>query len=397
MIVALCCVPAFLGAFDFGFMVLAGPRLGADVGAGAAYAWLFSAASFAFGAAVMPATGLRARPLTLGLALAAAGSALVASAWALPAALAGRVLFGLGGGIAAPAALARLATLERPARGFSWLGASVALGFTTGTLVATTIPWRHALAAVTIVTAAAAITATRHASAHAGEPRLVPGALLFSAATVALAVALAGATWVLVPAFVLAVAAGRRAAPRLPPRRAAAGAVLLAAAATTASGVGATVVLGRAGSGLVLAAFGVAALPAARLAGVLAPRRGAAVAGGAGLALQALALIGAGVVAGPAPMAVAIAAFGAGHVIANAGAAGAAAALAGEHVAPVAGLLVTAQYAGAGAGSLLMTGVADRRGTEAAVLVAAAIAAAGALALLSGARRASARAAPRTR
>ena len=45
----LCCAPAFLAAFDFGFMVLAGPQVGADLAAGDAYPWLFSAASFAYG------------------------------------------------------------------------------------------------------------------------------------------------------------------------------------------------------------------------------------------------------------------------------------------------------------------------------------------------------------
>jgi hypothetical protein len=149
--------------------------------------------------------------------------------------------------------------------------------------------------------------------------------------------------------------------------------VLLAAAATTASGVGATVVLGRSLAGdpaavPVLAAFGIAALPAARL------NLGARTAS-AGLAVQALGIAGVALSAN----AFVVAVFGAGHVLANAGVAERAAALAGEHVAPVAGLLVTAQYAGAGVGALLIAGIDTRHGFSTAELVAAAIASTGAI------------------
>ncbi len=378
--VLLCCAPAFLAAFDFGFMVLAGPRVGADLAAGDAYPWLFSAASFAYGAAVMPAaTRLEpSRGLPLGLGIAAAGTALVALAGALPVAFAGRAAFGLGGGIAAPAALATLAALRRRA-GFSALGAAVALGFASGALVAAATPWRAALAATAIATAAASAAAGRR-----GARRLVPaprGAALFAAATLALACALAAPSGAILAmlAAALAFAGTRRAAPWLPERRAATAAVLLAAAATTASGVGATVVLGRSLAGdpaaaPVLAAFGIAALPAARLAGVLGPRCASA-----GLGVQALALTGVAISAHAAVVAV----FGAGHVLANAGVAERATALAGEHVAPVAGLLVTAQYAGAGVGALLIAGIDAKHGAATAELVAAAIASAGAIVALT--------------
>ena len=354
----ICCVPAFLAAFDFGFMVLAGPRVGADLAAGAAYPWLFSAASFAYGAAVMPAaTRLEpARALPLGLALAATGSAVVAFAGVLPVALAGRAAFGLGGGIAAPAALTLLAARGT---GFSALGAAVALGFSAGAAVAAVTPWRVAMAATAIATASAAAGARKQPEAATQHES---GATLIAATTLAIAGALAAHSPVLgLVAAGLAAAAARGLERRVI-------AVLLAAAATTASGVGATVVLGRSltGDPAVLAAFGLAALPAARLAGVLGPRCASA-----GLAVQALGLIGVAAAAHTLALAVAVVVFGAGHVLANAGVA--------ERAAARAGLLVTAQYAGAGAGALLIAGIDARHGAASAELVAAAIACAGAI------------------
>jgi len=368
----ICCVPAFLAAFDFGFMVLAGPRLGADLAAGGAYPWLFSAASFAYGAVVMPA-GARFAPsrgLVAGLALAAAGCALVAVAGALPVALAGRVAFGLGGGIAAPAALAMLA---RRGTGFSALGAAVALGFACGVIVAAVAPWRAALGVMALATVAAAASAAARSDSRTVVPPLTPrGAAWFAAATLALAGALAAHSPFLgLVAAALAAVATRRASPWLPDRRVAA--VLLAAAATTASGVGAMVVLGRSLAGdpaaaPVLAAFGIAAVPAARL------NLGARTAS-AGLAVQALGLIGVALSANV----IVVAVFGAGHVLANAGVAERATALAGEHVAAVAGLLVTAQFAGSGVGALVIAGIDARHGPATAGLAAAAIASTGAI------------------
>ena len=377
----LCCVPAFLAAFDFGFMVLAGPRVGADLAAGGAYPWLFSAASFAYGAAVMPAaTRLPpSRGLPLGLGLAAAGTGVVALAGALPIALAGRAAFGLGGGIAAPAALALLAGRRT---GFSALGAAVALGFASGALVAASMPWRAALAATAIATATASAAAGRRGARRAALPP-AGGAALFAAATLALACALAAhSPIVALIAVALALAAVRRAAPWLPERRPAAVAVLLAAAATTASGVGAMVVLGRSLAGdpaaaPVLAAFGIAALPAARLAATLGARCASA-----GLAVQALGFSGMAISVHAFALAAVVAVFGAGHVLANAGVAERAAALAGAHVAPVAGLLVSAQYAGSGVGALLIAGIDAGHCAATAELVAAAIASAGAIVAL---------------
>ena len=80
--------------------------------------------------------------------------------------------------------------------------------------------------------------------------------------------------------------------------------------------------------------------------------------------------------------------FGAGHVIANAAVADAVMALAGVHAQPAGGLLVSAQYAGGGAGALLVVGAADGGGAPFGFVVAAAIAALGALPLAASCRRA---------
>ena len=75
---ALCaCVPAALGAFDFGFLAQAAPTFAPRLGAGgAATPWLFSASSFAYAAAVLPASRATAalgpsRALAAGLAASA--------------------------------------------------------------------------------------------------------------------------------------------------------------------------------------------------------------------------------------------------------------------------------------------------------------------------------------
>jgi hypothetical protein len=47
---------------------------------------------------------------------------------------------------------------------------------------------------------------------------------------------------------------------------------------------------------------------------------------------------------------------------------------AGDHAAPVGGLLVTAQYVGGGAGSLLVLGLAEHRGAPTAMAAAAVVA-----------------------
>src|SRR5215211_1698527 len=185
--------------------------------------------------------------------------------------------------------------------------------------------------------------------------------------------------------------------------------VCRAGAATTASGVGATVVVGRfleGRSGLVLGAFGLAVLPAVRVAQTLARRAGAAWSAVAGLAFQGLALVAvAWAVAGAAGALVlgaTIALLGAGHVVANAGTATAVTERAGARAASAAGLLVTAQYLGGGAGPLLALAVADRHGDPAGTLAAGGVGGGGAAVLawataISRERRASASAAPRTR
>ncbi len=159
--VALCgCLPAALGAFDFGLLALAGPRIAPTIGAdGAAYPWLFSSASFAYGAAVMPAAVLTSRlgpprALATGLAGAAAGALTLAAARDLVPALAGRVIAGAGGALAATAGLALLSAIaDPPARraAFAGVGSAGAAGFAVGALAAASAQWRFALVAVAAV------------------------------------------------------------------------------------------------------------------------------------------------------------------------------------------------------------------------------------------------------
>ncbi|MDA0184371.1 MFS transporter [Solirubrobacter phytolaccae] len=183
------CAPAFLGAFDFGLLALAGPRIAAEVGAaGPAYPWLFSASSFAYGAVVLPAAALSARwgpprALGVGLTVAATGSVLFALAAGLPLALAGRALFGAGGAMAATAALALLAgTVDERTRraGFAALGGAVGGGFAAGALSAGVPAWRVVVALVAALCVAVAREAPRlgrgeRVSLSSGPARVTPG------------------------------------------------------------------------------------------------------------------------------------------------------------------------------------------------------------------------------
>ena len=437
--VLLGCSATLASAWDFGFMALAAPAIDADLDLGAAYPWLFSAGSFAYGAVVLPAGAQAgriapARLLGAGLLLSALGATVLACAAGVAGALAGRVLFGLGGGIAASPALAIMAEIEEcDARraGFARLGAAVAAGFTLGVLLGSLVValagWRLVLAASAAALGALAWQSRRlqspsarhHGTTSAGRvgaPIGSPGAGLFGAGTVA---ATAGLAWAertpraaaiaLGSAALLWCAGWRRACTWLPRARGAALIACCMAAATTASGVGATVLLGRslaaatgasaAVTGLVLSAFGVAVLPATALAHGLAARLEPILSAGVGLGLQAVAialLAGALAVAHDALLLAApVALFGAGHVVANAGLADAVTGLAARRAAPVGGLLITAQFVGGGAGALIVLGAAARRGSIAGLLVAAGIACAGTALGVSATRLASARAARR--
>jgi MFS family permease len=397
------CVPAALGAFDFGLLALAGPRVAEETGvAGAAYPWLFSASSFAYGAAVMPAAALTGRlgpgrALAIGLAGTAAGATALALAHGLAVALVARVLFGSGGALAATAAIALLTAVADDAgrrTGFAALGGAVAAGFAAGAVLAGVDGWRH----VVLVAAATALVAAV-AVAHLPAPPRPPspalrGAALLTVAIVTAAGAIVGidrgwawAPIVLVLAGGLAIVALRRSTRWLPSRRPELGAACLAGAATTASGVGAMVLLGPAllGAqlpGALLGIFGLGVLPGAWIARQAIAKAAALNAAAAGLALQALALATLALVlrggaVGPS-VAATVALFGTGHVVANAAAAAAVAELAAGRPAPAAGLLIAAQYVGGGIGALLMTDIAGGYGATVGVLAAALLAALGA-------------------
>ena len=386
------CAPALLGALDFGFLALAAPAIAADLGVGSAYAWLFTAGSLAYGAVVMPAQALAGRVaagrlLAAGLAIAGVGVAALALAGAAAVALAGRVLFGVGSGLAAPPALVILGG-ERAEGAFAWMGGAIALGFSIGVLLAASTTWRASLGAV-LALLIAVIVAASTISADPPMRRRASGALRLGAATAASGAFLAAleaetqvAAVALAVAVALAIGGWRAARPWLP-----SGGRLLTAcvagAATTMSGVGGTVLLGRElgasatlGDGLVLATFGLATVPAVKLARALDVRVGAPVAASAGLAAQAagLTLIAVAVDRGAA-LVPAVALFGAGHVVANAGAAATVMHLVGE---AAAGLYVTSQYLAGGIGPLVVLGVAGRHGAAGGMVLAAAIAVAGA-------------------
>jgi hypothetical protein len=184
------------------------------------------------------------------------------------------------------------------------------------------------------------------------------------------------------------------------PRQPGLAAVCLAAGATTASGVGGAALLGRAlpdagglspaATGLLLAAFGLAVPPAVPAARAISGALGASSCCGVGLATQgaALAALAATPLAAHGALAAAIMVFGAGHVVANAGAAQAAMGCATGHPGPIAGLLATAQYVGAGVGALVVLTAAGGEsptadGVRTGLLLAAAVALAGALTTLA--------------
>jgi MFS family permease len=418
---ALGCAGILLGALDFGFMTLAGPTIDRELELGAAYPWLFSASSFAYGATLMVAGWLvdRTGPgivFRTGLVIYAGGLALAALAPAVGVLLAGRVLLGVGGGALTPAALALLAGLEARAGrrlAFASSGGAVAAGFLAGVLLGSfavpAVGWCSTLLALCLpilllvpLTGGIAPAGAWTRARPAGVLAIAVGALMGAAGLSVADRAPAACAAALASAVVL-VSRGMRHAARplggwLPggaPRRGLA-AVCVAGAATTASGVGGAALLGRAlpevgelppaATGLVLATFGLAiplAVPAARaLSGVL----GAARCCGVGLAAQSAAL--GGLAAAPLTAHVAVAgaivAFGAGHVVANAGAAQAAMDAAADRPGPIAGVLASAQYFGAGVGALVVLAAAGgdaptADGVRAGLLLAAAVALAGAL------------------
>jgi MFS family permease len=414
------CAGILLGALDFGFMTLAGPAIDRDLHLGGAYPWLFSAGSFGYGAVLMPAGRLveRSGPyavLRAGLSLYVGGLATAVIAREPAVVLVGRALVGIGGGALTPAALALLAGVPvRRGLAFASSGGAVAAGFVSGVLlgsiVVEAVGWRWALLALcppilalaplTRGVGESAAPATPSACEPAGALAIGGAAILVAAGLSVADRASAACACALGAAAAIVRAALRRAGGWLPagaPARRLA-AVCVAGATTTASGVGAAALLGRAlpqvgglsaaQAGLALAAFGLAiplAVPAARaLAGALGP----AASCGIGLAGQAVALaaLAALPLTVPAAVVVAIAAFGAGHVVANAGAAQAAMELA-RRAGPTAGLLATAQYAGAGIGALVILAIAGgdaptAAGIRTALLVAAGIAVVGAHAVL---------------
>ncbi len=174
--------PAFLGAFDFGLLALAGPRIADAVGAtGAAYPWLFSTSSFAYGACVIPAAAVTARlgparALRLGLTIAPLGLLALAAASAARS----RWPDGRCSGSAERSRPRRRWPCSRRSRtpatrrsAAATLGGAVGGGFAAGALLAGAPSWRAvlvALAAACLLVAAR--RAARHGYAEAERARL---------------------------------------------------------------------------------------------------------------------------------------------------------------------------------------------------------------------------------
>jgi Major Facilitator Superfamily len=388
------CAPSLLGALDFGFLALAAPVIAADLRLGpAAYPWLFTAGSLAYGAVVLPAEGLvgrvaPSRLLAAGLSVAAVGIAALVLASGLAGALAARVLFGVGSGVAAGPALVLLAGEDEAGSGegaFARMGGAIAIGFSTGVLLSVSIDWRASLVVVLALLTAMIAAAVRLTAGHPPVRGGASGALRLGAATAATGAFLAAlparpqfGVAALVTAAALALSGWRAARARLPVSRAPLATACAAGAATTMSGVGAMVLLGQElggaatlADGFTLAVFGVGTLPAVMAARALSRRVGATGTAVTGLVLQAVALLLIARTLGAAPpLAPAVALFGAGHVVANAGAAAAAMQAGGA----AAGLYVTCQYVAGGAGPLVVLGMAGERGEAQGMALAAVIA-----------------------
>ena len=380
------CAPALLGALDFGFLVVAGPVLAAELELGSAYAWIFSAGSLAYGAVVMPAEALlgrvaASRLLAAGLALAAVGILVVATAGGVVTALAGRVLFGAGTGVAAAPALVLLAGEDAA---FARMGGAIALGFSAGVLLGAVGDWRASLAMIAALAAVAAGAAARVAGPALAE-RGAAGALRLGVATAAAGAFLATvgaaplAAGVAFLAMAVLAASGWRAAhPRLPRPHRSLIVACAAGAATTMSGVGAMVLLGleldetpSPADELALALFGLGTLGAVASARRLSLHHGPLSAAAIGLGGQALAIFV--IASGSTLLVPSIAVFGTAHVVANAGAAAAVMQHAGAGAATAAGLYATGQYLAAGAGPLVVLSAGDPGG----MVLAGAIALAG--------------------
>jgi hypothetical protein len=398
----------FFGAFDFGFLTIAGPAIDGELRLGSAYAWLFGASAFAFAAALTPAGVAVARAGAVrvqraGSGTVVAGLALCALAQGAPGVFGGRVLVGLGGALVAPAAWATIAAASaRHGGAFALSGVAVALGYAGGVGVggaAEVLGWRACLGVVALPLLPALLAPSARGGGAGGRPaagvaRLTAGIVLLAAGLAALAAhPVAGAAAVVAGAAAGAagVAAGARA--RWLPRGPRTYVACAVGAGITASGVGATVLLGRAlvevagrtasGAALLMVAFGAVAPAAAAVAARLPDAGRAPWSAALGLGLQAAPLLALALVGLAAPAVVAaLAVAGLGHALASAGVAELVLAEAGAAAGPAASLLAAAQYVGSGAGAVVVLGIVGEPLSASGVR--AGLAAAGAIGLGAG-------------
>jgi Major Facilitator Superfamily len=377
-----CCAPPVLIAVDFAVLSVAVPRMGGDLGmARGDLRWLFSGYSLAFGCLLLTAgraadTFGRRRLLVTGLVVFAGGALLTALARSGVVAIGGRAVQGAGAATMTPAALSLMtATTEEGddrSRVLAAYGLAISTGFVIGTLttgaIATVASWRPAVGTSSGLAIIAAVSAWRLLPRdRPADHDPTPTPMLTVALLVAVA-ALAAAEASPVGLAVAAAAAGALIVMAARLARAAAGDARHMAVACTAglvvtgTGAAATLLLtlnlqnahgySPLGAGLVLACFGGAAIPGARVA----RRMSAGAAVGTGLAVQGAGLLLAVAAGDSGPAIVAsVAGFGFGHVIGNASVAEVATAgvAAARHGALV-GMLITAQYLGGALGPALL-------------------------------------------
>lgn len=359
-----CCAAPVILTIDYAVVSVLAPDIRAALGlSDGELAWIFAAYSAGYGAFLLAAGrcadryGAR-RVLMGGLALFAAAAVAVATARTPATAIAARAVQGAAAAALFAASLAALSAAHGNAAFAGAIGVGFTVGGLAGGVVAAVGSWRWGVVLTVPCCLAAAALATRIPPVRQDSPTVSWRVALGVGAVVAAGAAgtsLAGLPATAVAAAAIAAFALRRGGWRA----AVACSATMVLTGTCVAGTLAIAVLlqadhGPVTTGAALACFGVAALPAVRLAG----RTPTVPAAAAALAIQGAALIAAGAAHGGALVAACVAALGFGHVLGNAATADLAlgraepARVIGHGV--VAGTLGSAQRLGGALGPLLL-------------------------------------------
>ena len=371
-----CCAAPVILTIDYALVSVLAPEIRAELGlSDAELAWIFAAYSAGYGAFLLAAGrcadlyGTR-RVLVAGLVLFAGAAVAVSTATTPATAIAARAVQGA-------AAAAMFAASLSAMSGAVFAGA-IGVGFTAGSLAGGAVgalgSWRAGFAlSVPCCLVAAALAGrlepSRRVQPSAGWPTALGVGGLVAAGTAGTSLVGLPATAVAATALVaFALGLGAR------PAAVACGATMILTGTCVAGTLAIALRLqdGRSAlaTGVVLACFGLATLPAARAAGRGPPAALVA----AALAAQGVALIGAATVRADLAVAACVAALGFGHVLGNAATADVAARTAPAQ-GVIAGTLGSAQRLGGALGPLLLAPTAGGLALGGAVaLVAAAVA-----------------------